>query len=937
MKSLLVSIFSLFIFNLTLVKSQEIGFSHRAGFYQGSFLLELTTQEGFAIFYTLDCSSPGVNHGSVYQSALSISETTIVRAVAIATSGASGTIYTQSYLFPEDIIRQNNSPMGYPSQWGPYTALSGKAKADYEMDPELLNNGDFAIAVKNSFLQSPSVSLVTDRENLFSSELDSVKGGIYLYTGAPVTNFTYAEGRGWERPASVEFFEIDTTFQVNCGVRIQGGHSRRPEKNPKHSFLLEFDADYGLSKLNYPYFGKGTDGSIENIILKSGFGNTWLHHDNTQRIRATYQEDVWAKDTQRAMGHPSANTRYVHLFLNGMYWGMYIPSERMDKEFGEHYFGGDEDDYDVIKDYTEVADGVIDDWNKMMSMANAGLESEASYLAIQGKKMDGSVDYDNESLVDLVNLADYMLLNFFGGNSDWDHHNWAAMRNRTNPGKGFKFLSWDAELIFGTLTVNVLAENNANCPSRVYQQLIKNDAFKRLFADRIQKHCFNDGVFTPDSAAYRWQKRKDELSEMLQAESARWGDYRRDVHPYQTAGPFALYTRDNHWASRQEFIQQTIFPQRNDQFISQLRSAGLFPEVDAPTFKINNSVKFSKEIESGDLLTLSVSQGTIYYNLNGDDPVDWETSQLSNAISYTEPIQLSGSCQLVARTFYNGKWSAALRRSFILPQEMKNIKLTEIQYKPLAEIGQDNEEYEFIELKNRNQSVLDLSGLYFDSGVDFTFPVESKIKPGEFIVLSSNSSQFLSRYGFRSFAEYKGKLNNAGETLTLKTGLDSIVFSVSYNSNLDWPQEADGKGYSLVPTNQNPTGLQNNPSDWRASSRIGGSPGEDDSNSITNLENAFVLKDKYLVIAYPTMFKDQVFIDVNLPATARVSLEIYSLSGQLVKTIENQSFAVGLHQFVWDGTNTQNTKVQPGVYLYKLHTNLDSRLNFSTGKLVKVQ
>ena len=59
---------------------------------------------------------------------------------------------------------------------------------------------------------------------------------------------------------------------------------------------------------------------------------------------------------------------------------------------------------------------------------------------------------------------DYMILNFYTGNKDWDHHNWVASRNRENPGKGFQFFPWDSERTFGNLRDNNVNENNRQSP-----------------------------------------------------------------------------------------------------------------------------------------------------------------------------------------------------------------------------------------------------------------------------------------------------------------------------------------------------------------------------------------------------------------------------------------------------------------------------------------
>lgn len=914
-------------------------FSINHGFYNVPFQLELSSLvPGTSIYYTTDGSLPSKTQGKLYTSKISVSSTSVIRALVVS-NVAQSKVATRSYFFPNDIIRQENKPDGYPEKWGPYTEIQGTAIADYEMDQELLSDPQYAAAVIKSFTDIPVLSVVTDKDNLFSLNEDSITGGIYIYTGAPITNTTFTAGRGWERPVSLEYFSNDSSFQVNCGIRIQGGHGRRPEKSPKHSFILVFDKQYGPSKLEYPLLGTGSSEIFENVILRASFGNSWIHHDNAQRVKATYQEDVWTKDTQRAMGHPSGNARYMHLFINGLYWGMYTASERMDKEFAENYLGGDEDDYDVIKDYAEVADGNIDAWTRMMIMANAGLETTENYYRIQGRNADGTPNYASGSLVDVVNLADYMLLNFYGANSDWDHHNWAAMRSRVNPGKGFKFMCWDSEMMFGSVTGNILSENNNNCPSRVYQQLIKNTEFKRLFADRIQKHCFNGGALTPESATARWLGRKPLLENTVMAEAARWGDYRRDVHRYQTAGPFALYKKDTHWMVQQNFILNTYFPQRTANFISQLCIAGLFPSFDAPVLYINGKIPDNKIAAVGDKITMTTTQGTIYYTTNGTDPVDWSNSNgtvnAKSAKLYSQSFTINQSVNVIARSFYNGKWSAATSRFFIVPENYQDIKITEIHYHPSEEAGIDNTEFEFIELKNTGTSTLDISGMKFTRGIEYVFPSETQLDPGAFIVLGANSNHFLSRYKFRPFDIYKGKLDNAGERLTLVSPFGTPIADFTYGTTGDWPSSPDGQGFSLVPTIYNPVGNQVDATTWRASHLVGGSPGADDVPvasvpEIINRNAVSIFESQN----FPNPFNNITYIDLNLSTTAYIDVSVYNIMGLKITTLCSEYKQAGLYQFEWKGNNNQGTLMPEGIYFYKIKANSGSDCYEITRKMV---
>ena len=917
-------------------QSSQLVFSNSHGFYEEGFLLEISTPVPDAtIYYTTNGSTPTPETATAYQSGIEIYSTTVLKAIAHSPWVSNPILYTQSYLFPEDIIRMSKIPEGYPEVWGPYTAIQGLATADYEMDQDMMQDNAFASSVKSALQKLPAVSVVTEIGHLFSSEIDDITGGIYMYTGAPITNTTNGTGRGWERPVSVEYFDTNnSSFQVYCGLRIQGGHSRRPEKSPKHSFLLNFDTQYGPNRISYPFFGaKGAD-FYKKLILRAGFGNSWVHHDNAQRIKSTYLEDIWTKDTQRAMGHPASESTFVHLFLNGIYWGVYALSERMDKDFGEARFGGDDDDYDVIKDYAEVSDGDKLAWDKMMSMANAGLESIEKYQLIQGRNPDGSDNPQHEALVDVVNLADYMIINFYGVNTDWDHHNWAAMRNRVNPGKGFRFMCWDGEMMFGNLNGNILSENNDNRPSRVYQQLLKNTAFKRLMADRIQKHLLGDGALTPDSAAARFMRRKAVLEEPILAESARWGDYRRDVHRYGAGGPFALYTKETHWIPQTDYLLNTYFPQRTAIFLSQLKSAGLFPSVNAPEALINGATISSAVVLKGDKLSLQTDKGSIYYCIDGSDPINIETGLINSdkARLYTQPITINNSLKLVARTALNGEWSAAQSRFLLIPSELTDIKVTEIHYQPLDGVGVPNSEYEFIELKNTGRSTFDLSGFRFSKGISYTFPNESQFAPGEFIVLASNSNEFVSRYNFRPFGEYGGQLDNLGELLIMESAGGDTIVSFAYGNSGDWPTSPAGSGYSLVPVDPNPKGDPSIASNWTASKYKGGSPGIDDGSptDVPLPVSAKGLKHE----SFPNPFTTSVYIVYELEEDSHVVIDIYNLSGQKISSLVDEYRPTGRNHVSWDGRNHLGQPIAEGVYIYRLTVTGSKHSYLSNGKMV---
>ncbi len=70
------------------------------------------------------------------------------------------------------------------------------------------------------------------------------------------------------------------------------------------------------------------------------------------------------------MGHASSRGNVVHLYINGLYWGLYNPSERPDDSFAAEHFGGDKSEYDVVN-HDGLHSGTLDTYNTMLSLAQA--------------------------------------------------------------------------------------------------------------------------------------------------------------------------------------------------------------------------------------------------------------------------------------------------------------------------------------------------------------------------------------------------------------------------------------------------------------------------------------------------------------------------------------------------------------------------------------
>ncbi len=69
---------------------------------------------------------------------------------------------------------------------------------------------------------------------------------------------------------------------------------------------------------------------------------------------------------------------------------------------------------------------------------------------------------------------------------------------------------------------------------------------------------------------------------------------------------------------------------------------------------------------------------------------------------------------------------------------------------------------------------------------------------------------------------------------------------------------------------------------------------------------------------YPNPFNPETMIVFDLPEEAKVTLEVYNLMGQSVKTLVNDKKVAGRYQIMWDGSDEKGVAVASGVYFYQI-------------------
>ena len=328
---------------------------------------------------------------------------------------------------------------------------------------ETVNMPVVAISVDPSFFNKAYIK--TDAE-----KPDAAPSGLYEEQEFQVHVEYFPKGSSSDKSA----------WDIEAGISLMGGWSRL---NDKKSVAITMREDYQDGRLHYPLFETRKSDSVFKAFNLRNNGNRYV---------SDYIADAAAGASLEGSGVDYQRSRQVVVFYNGEYYGIHDMRERYNRAYVQTNYGIDDNSVEMIKQ--------LGGENKITA---SGDGSTASYISMLHYVGDNDMSKDEnyemaKTMLDVGNLADYMAAEIYFHNGDWPNNNVRAWRSPEHP---WKFMVYDVDHGFDwtwgvnngefSQSTNMFSwiekgGGNKPCPdvgcfANIYNSLIKNKSFKRLF------------------------------------------------------------------------------------------------------------------------------------------------------------------------------------------------------------------------------------------------------------------------------------------------------------------------------------------------------------------------------------------------------------------------------------------------------------------------
>ena len=567
----------------------------------------LTAPAGSTIRYTTNHSNPSRTVGTIYTTPITFNTTTVLKTFTYSIAGESN-IESFTYIYP--------------------------TKGTEMTFPNLVTQGDY----ENGLKLLPIISISTNA-GVFDSKVEKI------------CSFEY-----------INKFGENLSTSVMAGVEGYGNDSYL--NSDQRNLRLSFKSIYGFSKLRYPIFKKEVEDTytpadkFDKLELKIGQDGP-----NADGFGMVMSSQAIISKTMREMGNIDEHTQYVHAFVNGKYHGVYTLKEKYDENFASDYYGGIDEQYDVITDdagwstgsvnisSSGVPDGTITNWNALRTAAQQNnFQTVKRYLN--------------------VNQYTDMMLNMMYFDNEWEFRAVAdrnlvttkfVVENHDTDGALVK-ISDDNEYTYDFKWTDPSYALILNGPGGIFGNLIRggNKELKTLVRDRVYEAFQKpNGALTVSRITTKLTDLKSVIRPVFNMELARFNKTFYNDTPYFD----------------EEYDENIAhLPIRFQYNLNKWLEKGLAHTLLPITFNQPNGV-----VTTPVLALNPNNQGVIYYTLDGSDPMGNDGIINSAAKIYTNQLSLNaGINNVVARVYFNSEFGPKTRATYTSAAAVIALKTAQI-------------------------------------------------------------------------------------------------------------------------------------------------------------------------------------------------------------------------------------------------------------------
>ena len=323
----------------------------------------------------------------------------------------------------------------------------------------------------------PVVSILTDADGLFSDT-----NGILVYGSHLDGNYSQ-RGRQYERPIHFTYFDQNSgevEFEFDGGIRVHGGGGRHSAIKNLRVYTRD---SYGSDEVDF--FVAGDKGPAEfKRFLVRGPG----HRPDC------FPRDDLANLLVENLVFDKQHLRYINMYLNNEYWGVYALKERQDSKHFKEVYGIEEEDLTILESYgKDIAHGASGDEQDFLQLLdyvdNNSLTVSSNYAYVADQ-------------IDIADFIDYQVAEIYFANGDWPNNNVRYWRKKQNTAQHiyghdgkWRWIFYDLDSGFGGdcsgfypaspgLRKAMLDTGSYEKYTRLFRKLLENNDFMHQFINR---------------------------------------------------------------------------------------------------------------------------------------------------------------------------------------------------------------------------------------------------------------------------------------------------------------------------------------------------------------------------------------------------------------------------------------------------------------------